>query len=284
MKITPYLSARLMLEDCESFLLENKYMNNLMLGILHRIKDDEVTYGDLYLKVEDGTHALVLCMSGLYLILYANSVADAIYEAAVNYLIDHKVEFPGIVGPVDMCEAFKMAYTKITHKTMRVHMNQRIYVNTTLIKASRLKGDIEMPRNADRPILKQWMSDFYIMVGEKPSEDIVEKKLMDIIDHQSLFVYRHHGEIVTMAGFSRPFKQTVSLAYVYTPEKHRGKGFATHCVERLTEWLLARYEGVTLYTDLSNPVSNNIYQKIGYRPVGDSVVYTVSQTDSVDQS
>ncbi|MFD0529710.1 GNAT family N-acetyltransferase [Kitasatospora arboriphila] len=28
-----------------------------------------------------------------------------------------------------------------------------------------------------------------------------------------------------------------------------------------------------LYTDLANPVSNSIYQKLGYRPVADHVTF-----------
>jgi predicted GNAT family acetyltransferase len=151
------------------------------------------------------------------------------------------------------------------------------------MKVSRLKGDIEVARHVDMPILRPWLSDFSKLVGENYAEDIAEKKLMEILGRQSLFVYRHHGDIVTMAGFSRPFAHTVSLAYVYTPEKYRGNGFATHCVERLTERLLTQYEAVTLYTDLSNPISNSIYQKIGYRPIGDSIVYTVSHIDISDE-
>ena len=31
-------------------------------------------------------------------------------------------------------------------------------------------------------------------------------------------------------------------------------------------------EGILLHTDLANPVSNSVYQRIGYRPVGDRVM------------
>jgi predicted GNAT family acetyltransferase len=35
----------------------------------------------------------------------------------------------------------------------------------------------------------------------------------------------------------------------------------------------------TLYTDLDNPTSNSIYQKNGYKPVGDSTVYRFEYQD-----
>lgn len=32
-----------------------------------------------------------------------------------------------------------------------------------------------------------------------------------------------------------------------------------------------------LYTDLANPISNHVYQKMGYEPVTDATVYSFSQ-------
>jgi len=41
-------------------------------------------------------------------------------------------------------------------------------------------------------------------------------------------------------------------------------------VSALSQKLLdSGYERCSLFTDLANPTSNSIYQKIGYRPVGD---------------
>jgi len=86
-------------------------------------------------------------------------------------------------------------------------------------------------------------------------------------------LYFHQGRIVSMAAKERPFMDMITVSYVYTPVSLRNQGYATTCVGMLTELLLKSYRLVTLYTDLSNPTSNSIYQKIGYRPVIDSVVY-----------
>jgi predicted GNAT family acetyltransferase len=39
-------------------------------------------------------------------------------------------------------------------------------------------------------------------------------------------------------------------------------------------------EEVLLYTDLANPVSNSIYQRIGYRPVEDRVMLSLTPLGS----
>ena len=62
---------------------------------------------------------------------------------------------------------------------------------------------------------------------------------------------------------------------VYTPPEYRRKGYATACVAALSQMLLDRgYQYYFLSTDLANPISNHIYQAIGYQPLGnDMLVY-----------
>ena len=58
-------------------------------------------------------------------------------------------------------------------------------------------------------------------------------------------------------------------------EEHRGKGYASACVAAMSQHLLDGGKTFcTLYTDLSNPTSNKIYQNIGYRPVVDCAMVT----------
>jgi predicted GNAT family acetyltransferase len=61
---------------------------------------------------------------------------------------------------------------------------------------------------------------------------------------------------------------------VYTPPEWRGKGYASACVAALSQLCLdSGYQFCMLYTDLANPTSNSIYQKIGYQPIGESREY-----------
>jgi predicted GNAT family acetyltransferase len=57
---------------------------------------------------------------------------------------------------------------------------------------------------------------------------------------------------------------------VYTPAHLRNCGYATSCVAALTRRVLeSGKKFCCLYTDLANPTSNSIYQKIGYHPICD---------------
>lgn len=61
-----------------------------------------------------------------------------------------------------------------------------------------------------------------------------------------------------------------SVGPVYTPPYFRGKGYATSAVAQLSRLLLRQgNDYCALFADLSNPISNHVYQKIGYRPLCD---------------
>ena len=58
---------------------------------------------------------------------------------------------------------------------------------------------------------------------------------------------------------------------VYTPPALRGRGYGSAVTAAVSAWARdAGADHVLLFTDLANPTSNSIYQKIGYRPVHDT--------------
>ena len=76
--------------------------------------------------------------------------------------------------------------------------------------------------------------------------------------------------LVAMAGLERETARGIAISWVYTPAHLRRHGYATACVAALTQRMLDNGKSFCcLYTDLANPTSNSIYQKIGYRPVCD---------------
>jgi GNAT superfamily N-acetyltransferase len=86
---------------------------------------------------------------------------------------------------------------------------------------------------------------------------------------ERLYVWEN-GEIVSMAGLARETPHGFAVALVYTPPRFRRKGYAGSCVAALTQRTLdSGKRFCCLYTDLANPTSNSIYQKIGYQSICD---------------
>ena len=70
---------------------------------------------------------------------------------------------------------------------------------------------------------------------------------------------------MSLAGHTAQVAGSVRVGPVYTPPEHRRRGYGAAVTAATTLHALA--DGATqvvLFTDLANPVSNSIYQAIGY--------------------
>jgi predicted GNAT family acetyltransferase len=79
-----------------------------------------------------------------------------------------------------------------------------------------------------------------------------------------------HPDVTAVVG------DMARIAPVYTPPEQRGKGYGGAVTVAMSQ--AAREAGareVVLFTDLANPTSNALYQRLGYRPVSGRVVLFV---------
>jgi predicted GNAT family acetyltransferase len=98
---------------------------------------------------------------------------------------------------------------------------------------------------------------------------------MRMTSDQSGFAFWEDGEPVCLVGYTGPTPNGIRIGPVYTPPRHRRKGYASAATAVLSRQLID--EGrrfCVLFADLDNPTSNHIYQQIGYQPVADVAIYT----------
>ena len=86
-------------------------------------------------------------------------------------------------------------------------------------------------------------------------------------------IWSDGGVVRAMARASVPQRGMSRVGLVYTPPEHRRRGYAGAGVSALSGRLVAAGRQCILYTDLGNPTSNSIDQRIGYTPVYDAVEY-----------
>lgn len=103
------------------------------------------------------------------------------------------------------------------------------------------------------------------------------EKVKKFLDDRTLYIWED-GIPVSQAATGRKTLNGAVVNAVYTPPYYRGKGYASSCVASLSKQLLeSGYKFCCLFTDRNNPVSNGIYMKIGYKPVGDYDEYKFSE-------
>ena len=128
-----------------------------------------------------------------------------------------------------------------------------------------------LSRSGAVDLLARWTHEFSLAVGEKSDAKAARTSAEKGIAGGRMLLWEHQGQPVSLAAAVRPTRHGVGICRVYTPPEHREHGFASACVAELSQRQLdAGREFCCLYTELANPISNSIYQKIGYIPVTDS--------------
>lgn len=78
--------------------------------------------------------------------------------------------------------------------------------------------------------------------------------------------------------YGRPTKNGIDVSAVYNPTHLRKKGYASAFVAHSSQLMLNNGKSFyILYTDLSNPTSNKIYQQNGYKEVARSSQYVFGE-------
>lgn len=155
--------------------------------------------------------------------------------------------------------------------TSAVAMRQRLYRLGDLVEPA-TPGKPRPAATADRDLLMAWRKAFQSDIGVFVHGDLA-RGVDDVLSYGGFALWTVDESPVSMASVTRPAAGMVRIGSVYTPPEHRRNGYAGGLVASIGR--AAREAGTTevvLYTDLANPTSNSVYQRIGFRPVEDSIV------------
>jgi uncharacterized protein len=256
----------------QSFLLEDEAENNLMLGLLPKIASG--VFEDFWLASVNRDGRVVGCalQTQPHWVLLTSCPATGI-TALVSELTRRTTSVPGVIGPTAACETFAESWCWETRATSSLFLAQGIYqLDQVEPPSNSPSGRMRTVAGSDVDQVVQWHKAFHEEVGIPTSRDGHEVA-REHVENETLLVWEHAGEVVSMAGFDGPTPNGIRVNFVYTPPKYRGRGYASACVAALSQRLLNYgHEFCFLYTDLSNPTSNAIYRAIGYRKVSESVV------------
>lgn len=188
-------------------------------------------------------------------------------------------ELPGVVGPDPVAERFGAAWIAQRGGTMRCTRHHRIYECSRVIRPERAApGRLRNATAEDLPVIQRWIHEFGVEVG---LPDAGEARIAeDRIRSGTMFIWEDRGARC-MASLTNPTQHGIRVTHVYTPAEWRGHGYAASCTAELTQRALDQGRTFTmLYTDMDNPTSNAIYQRIGYVPLGDVFDWTFLPTSA----
>jgi uncharacterized protein len=259
------------------FLYSRESINNLILGVCERlVRNPQAYQNPFYAVVTDDEETLILAavMTPPHNIILAGSdnfeqgMPVLIYD-----LIDKDIPVPGVIGPVDLSEAFAKLWRKQTGENSTIGMYQRVYELRHVHLPKLPAGHFRVACPDDVEIIARW-SRAFVREALEEIHDVNLALAQRYIKDGKAFVWVREGELVSMALKARPVAHSITVGGVYTPPEHRRQGYATALVARLSQHLLdSGYQFINLFTDLANPTSNAIYQKVGFHPVCDFRMY-----------
>jgi predicted GNAT family acetyltransferase len=194
-----------------------------------------------------------------------SAVAALVVDVATCY-----DELSAVVGPPTAAREFARHWAERQGCATREGMAQRIYVLTRVIDPARSPaGTLRLAEANDTGLVTSWFECFRreLAIDLPGARDDMAARIAagDI----ALWYDEMPRALAGVAGRS---PNAVRVGPVYTPPEWRGRGYASAVVAAWSRRQLeqgARY--CTLYTDLSNPTSNAIYQRIGYEPLCDAI-------------
>jgi len=286
MKLTSYPTAAEFLAAAEPTLLLDEAKSNLILGIAGRVRGGR-RYGDdppVFVTVGDSDSVIAAAIRTppFPLILHCETGCTDAIALLVDHLAEADPKLSGVNGETSVSEAFARRWTERTGAAAEILREMRIYVLREVVPPTGVAGRLRSAAPGDVGLLAMWMRSFQeeAVPGDPPSNpaEIVRR----FLDAGTLLLWEDNGP-VSMAGSSRGTANSSTVSAVYTPPEKRGHGYASACVAGLSQEILDRGAAFcTLYADLANPISNKIYQRIGYRPVVDAVQYRFELAGSED--
>lgn len=226
----------------------------------------------------DGTVGATLLHTPPYALSATRLTADEA-EALVTALLDRGHPVTGFVSERATAEAFAAAWQRGTGVSGRLSGRERLYRLAELTEPSPLpEGRARVAGETDRELLIRWYDAFVADAGlpeGRGGEDWADFRL----SYGGVTLWETpDGTPVSMAGVTPTVAGQARIAPVYTPPELRGRGYAGAVTARVSRAALAAGVGeLLLFTDLANPTSNALYQRIGYRQVADWAEYAFTE-------
>jgi len=254
-------------------------LGNLIIGYEGKDKNEWRDPANWYMAtVEDATGILLTAIMTPphNIAIYAtdNKINHASMDALVDGIANHPI--PGVIAEKTLAECFAKAYTNRKGMKFEISSDQRIYELTAVNHPPKM-GKVRLLEEKDMSFYPYWMNAAYAefaRVGATTMEiPYTVEGCLYRISKKCIYCLEVDGVPVSIAGLNREMQNVIGVGPVYTPAYWRGKGYASSCVAQISQLALDRgFEKCVLYTDLANPTSNSIYQRMGYRAIADSLM------------
>ena len=271
MKVVRHKTAAEFLANAGNCLEQAEAENNLILGIAsffasysRPVKDEPY----LFTAQDQDMIVAAALMTPPDRLLITRMPHSAVTLLA-EHLLAEGASVPGVLGPRECSRLFAEDWVDRTGSSSRLKMRERIYACESVLLPITSRGDLRTATRVDEALLLEWAGEFCREAKIEDETAYTQAQIPKIIAQERLYVW-DDGEPVSMADLRRETAHGIAVSLVYTPPRWRNRGYASSCVASLTKRMLDNGKRFCcLFSDLANPTSNSIYQRIGYGEICD---------------
>ena len=274
MHLTTYPDATAFLHEAQIALEASGSASDRMLGMCLRMVRHPERIGTPPLFVTAGDDeglalAAVMAPPWNVVIHGLRDDIDAAARALAAYLQAERRSAPGVEGPAEVAALAAARLAEASGRRPRLERRELLYelraVRTPVPALGRLRPAAEAEAAL---IARWWYGSNLAAFGQADAAESgrVARRCMADGD---VYVW-DVGRPVSMAARTGPTRTSITVGRVYTPPEERGRGYATACAGELSRLLLAEgRDYCTLLVEVGNSAAQRVYERIGYRPVGE---------------
>lgn len=301
--IKVYENAERFLWEAEKALLEREAVSQLLLGNAYANRDRDCSLDCFFGTVWDhGKMVLAFCNCLPWnLVIHAveeagqkgndgedgsqPSTADEKIAAASGelaaFMEERAIPLNGINANGFICSHFLSNYGA-GRGFARKYLSMDIMECKALTKPALLSGIYRAAEERDLDwILKGCLAFEREALGREGDRDELRE---NIIKHQigekqgRLFCLPDDTPVCMAKQSTRRLKNGMVITQVYTQPKYRGMGYAQTLIFKMCEEIFqSGYSFATLFVDKTNPISNRVYEKVGFTVLEDNYDYKFTQ-------
>jgi|GEM_PF-3594243 len=272
MTITAYRHSEDFWADHQKVILAHIWKAELVyLNARNNISTEQGFFGA---AVTDEHNTLLAIQTRRYpMIFFADGGAvQPLATRMARYLTEHH-QIPAVFN--GDCVSTAIMLDAFAQNGLCYHAGRHLYQR----KCERLNDSKtpELPLINANEISYDFTEDYHRFLEECHANYDPEKLQQDIatmLANDDLYVLMEGNNVVTMGRLQRKLPGARAVGVIYTPPRYRGRGYSTCCTKQLTRRIFeSGYDCAYLYAEADNPVSNHVYEKLGYRKINDFIEY-----------
>ena len=284
MDVLFYADAGEFLEDAHAFLAEDPLSFSVILTNAEKFSrlDRPVDWPRWFATVSDESGIRGVAMrthpdpphAG-----FAARMPTEAVQALAEALAERNERVPSWNGDLDAARALCTAVSE--GQPVEIAMHTRLFEARKVNWPPRPNGSLRRAAEHDEDLVVTWMAAFHRdadeQAGRAPAAHRTRSReeALSLLASRDLWIWEVDGQPVHLTGVRRPTLGTSRIGPVYTPPEHRGQGYAAWTVATIAGHVLDAGARPCLYTDQANPISNKIYERIGFEPDHDEANFMV---------